>query len=171
MSTGSGSAVKCSAFLSGVQHDLNPALLGYNWALCHKETYDTELNSAGVGSILNQCSGSKLLLGCRKVGAQNLQIAAMGNRADVLYDCGNSVTCANQANGVSWYFSNAYSWGFANGADPVNRFQCDWNSGGDETSRLCWHTGLNDGDGGFRCGATIDLNSDPTWERVIYSFP
>ena len=158
-----------TAFYFGVQHDLNTSLLGYNWALCYKAKYNKDLSSARVGSVLKKCSGSKLLLGCRKVGSSNLKIAAMGYRADVLYDCNNYLTCANRANGVAWYYSNAFSWGFANAADPVNRFQCDWHSGADETSRLCWHTGLNDG--GFRCGEAVDLHRDPTWEKVIYQFP
>ena len=158
-----------TGFLSGVQHDFNPVLLGDNWAVCYTARYNTYLNSAIMDSILNKCNGSKLLLSCRMVGAPNLKIAAMGDRADVLYDCGDAQTCSHVANGVAWYFSKEFSWGFAKAGDAVDRAQCDFGAGGDDSSRLCWHTGLSAG--GFRCGEAAFLNTDQTWERVIYHLP
>lgn len=158
-------------FYSGILQDFNPSLLGGGWSLCYRTTYDTALTSTVVDSILNVCSGSKLLLGCRQVNAVNLKLAAMGNRADVLYDCGSTVTCSYVSNGVAWYFSKTYSWGFARPGDPINRQQCDYNAGADETKRLCWHTDLGNAGGGYRCGEVVGLNSDSSWERIIYHSP
>ena len=145
---------------------MNPSILGGGWSLCYSGTYAVDMTPTLVDSILNVCSGNKLLLGCRQVGATNLRIAAMGDRADVLYDCGQTQTCSRLANGVAWYFSKTYSWGFARGGDPVSRSSCDSGAGTDETKRLCWHTGT--GGGGYRCGDIVGLNSSPDWQRIIY---
>lgn len=93
-----------------------------------------------------------------------LTLAAVGLRADVLFNCSTLTSCRNMANGVSWYYSTMWSWGFSNMSDPVIRNSCDINM--NTTSRLCWHTGQSVG--GFRCGTKVWANSDPTTERVIY---
>ncbi len=105
------------------------------------------------------------MLGCRPIGSTLLSVAAMGLRADVLYNCSTSVSCTDVANGVGWYFSYGYSWGFVNGTDSVLRNSCDEGTT-NPAYRLCWHT--DQISGGYRCGASIALNSDATFERVIY---
>jgi hypothetical protein len=122
------------------------------------------MNSSAVATILASCSQNKLLLGCRPVGNTVLTVAAMGDRADVLYNCNTLTNCTHVANGVGWYFSNSYSWGFVNGTDTVTRSSCDVGSG-NNSYRLCWHT---QSVGGYRCGTTMNLNSDTTWQKVIY---
>lgn len=123
------------------------------------------MTSTIVSTILTACNASRLLLGCRPVGNSLLTVAAMGERANVLYDCSTTASCTNQANGVGWYFSSSYSWGFAQGNDSVTRASCDTSST-NPSYRLCWHTGS--AYGGYRCGITTGLNSATTWERVIY---
>jgi len=123
------------------------------------------MTSTIVSTILTVCNASRLLLGCRPVGNSLLTVAAMGERANVLYDCSTTASCTNQANGVGWYFSSSYSWGFAQGNDSVARGSCDTSST-NPSYRLCWHTGGTYG--GYRCGITTVLNSDTTWQRVIY---
>ena len=135
-----------------------------DWSACYTTTYSTVLTSSLLTSILATCSKAKLLLGCRPVGNTILTVAAMGNRSDVLYNCGSTSSCVYTANGVGWYYSNSYSWGFAQGGDSVTRSSCDTAST-NPTYRLCWHTG---GSGGYRCGATVGLNSATTWQKVIY---
>lgn len=150
--------------LYGVQFNLNPSSLPSGWSQCYTATYASDMSSTVVASILSTCNRNKLLLGCRPTGNTILTMAAMSNRADVLYDCGSTGNCVYTANGVGWYFSNSYSWGFVNGGDTPSRSSCDTASGND-AYRLCWHT---NGGGGYRCGATSSLNSDSTWEKVIY---
>lgn len=150
--------------LYGVQFDLNPASLPIGWSQCYTATYGSDMSSSVVASILSTCNGNKLLLGCRPTGSTVLTMAAMSYRADVLHDCGSTTNCVYTANGVGWYFSNSYSWGFVKGGDTPIRNSCDVGSS-NEVYRLCWHT--NEG-GGYRCGATSGLNSDSTWEKVIY---
>mgnify|MGYP007061239460 FL=1 len=118
-----------------------------------------------VSTILAQCNRKKLLLACKPVANSVYTLAAMGLRADVLYNCGTASTCINVANGVGWYFSDDYSWGFVNGGDAVTRSSCDTEST-NSAARLCWHTGGSDG--GYRCGSTMGLNSDSSWERAIW---
>lgn len=131
--------------------------------MCYTTTYAVGLTTSIVSTILSSCTGNKLLLGCRPAGATIFTVAAMGNRADVLYSCASSTTCTHDANGVSWYFSDSYSWGFAPGGSTVNRVSCDdvTTNGG---SRLCWHTS---GSTGYRCGSTIAY-PDANWEKVVY---
>lgn len=154
--------------LYGVQLNLNPSSLPSGWALCYSDTYDVKLTQSGLVSILNTCSAAKLMLGCRIKGDLVLIVAAMGLRADVLYNCSTAASCTNVANGVGWYYSNDYSWGFASGSDTVSRSSCDTNSYNTDY-RLCWHTGGSDG--GYRCGRLMGLNSNSTIERVIYHGP
>jgi hypothetical protein len=106
------------------------------------------------------------MLGCRPIGNALLNVAAMGLRADVFYNCSTNQNCTNIANGVGWYFSDNWSWGFVNNNDAVTRTQCDVGSI-NSNYRLCWHT-LPSNYGGFRCGNMTYLNSDTTYERVIY---
>jgi hypothetical protein len=122
------------------------------------------MNSSVVSTTLATCSQNKLLLGCRPVGNSIMTVAAMGNRADVLYNCGSTASCTHVANGVGWFFSDSWSWGFVNGYDTVNRDQCDENPT-NPSYILCWHTNSV---GGYQCGATLGLNSNTSWERIIY---
>lgn len=123
-----------------------------------------------ISSILSTCYKSKLLLGCRPVGNVLLTVAAMGNRADVLFNCSASNTLTHQANGVGWYFSmdagNWNSWGFVLGSNSVLRNNCDGDMSTNPAYRLCWH--LVGTVGGWRCGSTGSLDNSMSWEKVIY---
>lgn len=121
------------------------------------------MTASVVASILATCNKNKLLLGCRPVGSTIFTVAAMGNRADVLYNCGTTVTCTYNANNVAWYFSDSHSWGFAPAGSTVNRVSCD-DVTTDGNYRLCWHTGTGYG---FRCGSTF-MNPDSGWEKIVY---
>ena len=97
----------------------------------------------------------------------------MGARADVLWECGQTNSCVHQHNGVGWYHSDDYSWGFAPGGEEVDRQSCDWDGNGPQTFpelRMCWHTDNGNITTGYRCGDN-DLNSNSGWERLIYHVP
>lgn len=149
----------------GVKLNFNPNLLSNSWSQCYSGRYNDTLNSTQLSDILSICNKGKLMLGCRPVGNISLTVAAMGLRADVLFNCGTSYNCTKVANGVGWYYSNDYSWGFVNNTDMVYRYSCDTVSTNPDY-RLCWHTGS--ASGGYRCGANTALNGAPTHERVIY---
>ena len=134
------------------------------WEKCWRGTYG---NSDSLADMLTACEGDELLLGCRPVGSDTLTLAAMGRRSAVLHDCGNDSGCVYQSNGVGWYYSDGYSWGFANGGQPVQRTSCDTNRDDDPQLRMCWHTGNGNIESGYRCGDN-SLNGNNDWERVIY---
>jgi hypothetical protein len=151
--------------MSGVKINFDPTSLPDGWSLCYNGTYNITLNSSLVTSILRVCNKGKLMLGCRPFSSSLLTVAAIGLRADVLYDCSTIRSCTNVANGVGWYYSDSYSWGFVNNSDSVSRHTCDMASI-NPTYRLCWHTHTSYG--GYRCGSTISLDYDNTYVRVIY---
>ncbi len=142
------------------------------WSQCFVGAYgDT---GPSVGAILEGCPGSKLMLAGRATGSSTLLLLAQADRADVLFDTGTGNVTHN-ANGSEWYYSDSWSWGFANGGDAVVRDSCDipefFGGGANLDLRLCWHTGGGQMNGGFRIGSTIFLNSEPSgYEKVIYAF-
>ncbi len=154
----------CLWWVSGVQQNVPESQLT-GWTECFKDKYDNY--NTPMSTILSQCDKGKLLLACRPVGAASLSTLAMGLRADVLYECGQDSACVHAANGVGWYYSDSYSWGYAPGGEAVARTSCDTQST-QNPDRLCWHSGGGLINGGWRCGSATGLNSDPSWERIVY---
>ena len=87
----------------------------------------------------------------------------------MLFDTGFS-NALHEANGVGWYFSDNYSWGFAPSGAVVDRSECDVASATSPDLRLCWHTLGQTLGTGFRCGNN-DLNESTAFERVIFEAP
>jgi hypothetical protein len=154
----------CLYWVSGVQQNV-PATSLTGWSACHTDLYNNY--DTPMSQILMQCDKAKLLLACRPVGSPTFTTLAMAPRADVLFDCGFEQNCTNVANGVGWYYSDEYSWGYAPGGENVSRNSCDTEltMNGD---RLCWHSSVGFINGGWRCGAATGLNDDPGWERVVF---
>jgi len=158
---GKGDACPLLVF-AGVRNDVpEDELVG--WERCWSGGYDGPYD---LSAILARCDGARLLLGCRPVGKSELRVAAMGERDDVLHDCGIAPGCTHEANGVAWYFSPDHSWGFAAVGDGVDRNSCDTAEGAHPEQRLCWHTGGRNVHPGYRCGN--DFPFDASWERLIY---
>jgi hypothetical protein len=157
----------CLYWVPGVQQNVDPTLLS-GWTQCWSGNYAD--NAPSVQTILTQCDKSKLLMACRPMGSPTYTLLAMGPRLDVLFDCGQQPNCTKQSNGVGWYFNSSYSWGFAPGGQPVNRFSCDYDGMGAQPFpelRMCWHTGGGSINSGYRCGNN-DLNGGFNWERAVY---
>jgi len=132
------------------------------WSLCYSDTYNVNMQGT-IATIQSQCTGSKILMACRPNNASTLTLLAWGARTDVFFDTGAGQNQGHVAGPVVWYYDPNWSWGFASAGDTLMLNECDTNSGAD---RLCWH--LYMGVGGYRCGATTDLNSSPAWDRLIY---
>lgn len=146
------------------------------WTECYRDIYANDLDA---DFVLSQCSGQRLMLACRMTGSQTLILLAQGLARDVTYDTGNdNPDVTHVANGVGWYFNEKFNdfeetggaWGFARAGDSVIKFNCDFDTSGANDERLCWH--LQPDAGGFRCGATQDLNSmdegSENYERIVY---
>ena len=168
-------AGKCGGLLtfSGVQQDLPVSSLT-GWKQCFSETYGQSNTDLGV--VQKLCPGSLMMLACRRVGSDTLQVAAYANRADVLFDTGLGNELHN-ANGVGWYYNGEQSWGFAPEGLSVVLNSCDTqdssigSAGGGGAQRLCWHTSGYYLQGGWRCGYDDNLNSSFDYERLIFTAP
>ncbi len=134
------------------------------WHECWATTYAEGGKSLAVLSNV-YCTRKNIMLACRPVGEDTFTVLAHAPREDVLSDTGKDNT-THVANGSAWYFSHAWSWGFARAGDPVNRVACDTLDGPHAEQRLCWHTASNDVEKGYRCGTSIVQDSE-AWERVI----
>ncbi len=136
------------------------------WTQCYRDNYGD--SGTSLTDIQAACSGSNLMLACKQTDSNIITLAAHAPRADVLFDTlGNSTP--HNANGVGWYYHGGtgyYSWGFALEGDAVYLNSCDTESGNDGL-RMCWHTNTGNLIGGYRCGATTDLNSSTDWERIV----
>jgi hypothetical protein len=137
------------------------------WELCHSETYGVYGTSL-TGTVLSRCNKNNLMLACRQTGSATITVAAHAPRPDVIYDTGSGYSSVHNANGVDWYYSSSYSWGFVNAGSGVARSSCDTMGSPDSEKRLCWHTSGGTLSGGYRCGTTTGLNSSSTWERLVY---
>lgn len=135
------------------------------WIECYRDLYSNELDA---DEVLASCPGDKLMLSCRPTGSPTLTLLAQGDRSDVTFDTGDNEDVLHVANGVGWYFNTTTteSWGFVRAGDTVIKRNCDIDTSGANDERLCWH--LSDV-GGYRCGATENLNGSVDFERIVYT--
>ncbi len=157
----------------GPQTDVpTDVVTGGGWTECFRNTYDIPLDAE---LVLEQCAGDLLMLSCQPTGSSTLTLLAQAPREDVTFNTGANSGVTHIANGTGWYFNisapgnnNAgeNAWGFVRAGDSVSKNNCDTDSSGADNERLCWH--LLIGEGGYRCGATEDLNSSTDFERVVY---
>jgi hypothetical protein len=136
------------------------------WSLCYSDTYNVAIQ-AQLPNIQTACDGAKIMLACKPhANTTTISLLAWGNRSDVFFDTGAGANQGHTAGPVVWYYNGNFSWGFATAGDALNLNTCDTHPG---TDRLCWHT--SPPDGGYRCGDTTNLNSDASWDRLIYEAP
>ena len=142
------------------------------WNLCYSQTYDKGM-AGSITDILIQCTGSKLMLGCRKRNSPNISLLAWAPTDDVIFQTQDK-NPSHIANSVKWYFDqqkgvNCFpktcSWGFARSNDTIDRNNCDIN-GMNSPFRLCWHTAYSSG--GYRCGNNTNLEDNQEWEKLIF---
>lgn len=154
----------CLFWQSGIlQNVLESDLTG--WTQCFSDDYGNY--NTPFTTIVSQCDKAKLLIGCKPTGTQTLTLAAMADRNDVLFDCGQQANCTHLANGVGFYYSDTWSWGFAPSNVGVNRNSCDVGDGsGGDDQRMCWHSWGGFINGGYRCGNNYPFDS--SWTRVVF---
>ncbi len=160
---------------AGIQQNLTLTSLRANgWTVCLDETYATD-SSTTIASLLTACAGRHLLLACTN-GASNdvLQLAAADLRGVVTQVDAASPTAHHVSGTVGWYFTDDFSWGFFPAGAGVNRAPCDYDADGTQTvkdQRLCWEASAGDLSPGYRCGASVNLNSSSTWRRLVLAHP
>ncbi|MGC6418342.1 MAG: MopE-related protein [Bradymonadia bacterium] len=159
--TGDSYDLALNGTLTDIGHDV---LEARGYTLCWRGDYGEE---AELADIFMSCRGAELLLGCGSVGDGVLDVAAAGARGRVTQDVDRIRSPDNVHNGVSWYFDDDYSWGFAAAGLQVLRRTCDVGLA-DPQQRLCWHTQDGRLTAGYRCGEAVGVNQSGIWERVIY---
>ena len=148
---------------SGIVEDI-PFDELHGWRLCYQDHYYDD--GERVRDILDECDGERLLIACGDRDRDELKLAAMAARSDVLYDCDDDEDCFHEANGVGWYFSSWWSWGFLPPDRRVERNSCDTEDR-DGDRRLCWHTDSGRMSDGYRCGDQDDDYDD--YDRYVFS--
>ncbi|GAA5166352.1 PEP-CTERM sorting domain-containing protein [Viridibacterium curvum] len=147
----------------GVQTNVSVSTVnGWGWTQCYSDSGNVV---ASLSSILGSCSGNYLMLADIVPGSNSFSVLAAAARADVLFDTGvqsgygSDVT--HTANGAEWYFSNNWSWGFAELGAKVELYSCDINLYYSSSKGSCWHTnsamltyGWGYNDGSFHYGGT-----------------
>jgi len=150
---------------------------GGGWRKCHVERYDVEITDSSISQIQGKCTGDKIMLACRRIGASFLTALAWADRATV-FGVTDSAMCTDSCSGhvvqgTKWYRTTIGSkesgaWGFADGASVIHLQSTDiLDSDGDK--RLSWFVNVS-GNGGYNCGTTTWLNvyNSQLWEKVIF---
>ncbi|RKZ39125.1 MAG: hypothetical protein DRR16_32260 [Candidatus Parabeggiatoa sp. nov. 3] len=140
-------------------------LTSEGWTQCWSQPFNQK--GTPISTVLSNCRGSELLMGCRPIGESTFTVVADAPRADVIYDTGDDLSTTHSANGTEWYFNKNRSWGFANGGDSVNKNTCDTAAAAVD-KRMCIHTRTNNIHSGWRCGVTASLNGKSNWESVLF---
>jgi hypothetical protein len=147
----------------GPQTDVPEAAV-IGWTPCHTSSYSEA--GAPLSALLEGCPGNALMMACRPTGSTSYSLLAWSYREDVTFDAGTSQVDSRLSNGAQWYYSDSWSWGFANGGDPVSRGACD-TADPNPGLRMCLHTNGGSLGDGWRCGSSTFLTYG--WERVILS--
>ena len=147
----------------GIHNNVPDAQLG-GWRRCHTSGYGA---NAPLDPILAACNGQFVMYGCRQTGQPNWQVLAMGQRAEVFRNTGDVNNVLTTHNNVNWYFSTGWSIGITAVGTPVNRNSCDVDNNQPE-KKICWHTGGNQLNGGWRCGANTGIGG-ADWERAMWT--
>ena len=155
-------ALHTTSFVGVMQNVPQSSLNG--WTECFSEGFGQR--GTPISTVSTACNKAKLMVACRVTGSPTLKVAAYANKSDVLTDVGTGRTATHAANGVNWYYSGDYSWGFAPGGESVSRNSCDTNNRG-SNDRICSHTSSNNLQGGWRCGDATSLNSNNNYQRVF----
>ena len=150
----------------------------WEWTLVYQGSYGTF--DVPIEDLYGGASGPNtyVMYAARETGSATLTLLAAALVSDVRTVTSNNGTTTS--NGAEWYY-NAESIGFAGLGDTITQSTADTNNPNPEL-RLSWHTGSGgtgfsgqtdgiaplDVDGGWRVGATTDLNVSTDFERLVF---
>jgi len=130
---------------------------------------DVPYSHASVSADVSQCAGyTNIAVGCKPVGSTSLSVVAIDTYAwitSVPLSTNTAYKNPANANGAYWTVYPSKSIGFAPNS-AVSLHSADTTDRADP-NRLSWHYD-NGGHGGWRCGATTNLNSNTQWHKIIY---
>ena len=148
------------------------------WTLCHQELYSNVLDNTQFEEIQDTCHGEKVFLGCKRVGADRLTVAAWGRRTTVFtdvtdedYACKSNCK-SKKEEGTNWYRTSK-TWGFAAQENNLYLHSADVGDthgpapqSSTAGTRLSW---MAYGKwGGYRCRTDENLGNSNYWEKVFF---
>ena len=157
------------ALPDGVQLDVVDDFEAKGWSVVMDETYATGTTNADVQFAERGFSGKCLVVGAKThAGSNQLVLAAFASAEFV-----STITPVNEPHeseyGVWWYNTPSTSFGFSP-TSTVSQSSADTSSA-DSGYRLSWHIRASPGAGGYRAGATTNLNSNTDYRKVVYAAP
>ena len=130
-------------------------------------------HSEGEEQLLDKilaCSGPYLFVGVRQEGTDIFHIGAFGNATEVTRVTSHNLP--NLSNGVYWYLTPGYSFGFLNSTD-LQQAPIDAGTTGSEF-RMSWSLSPTDRQEGYRVGSLV-LNGSKSslqkFSRTIFNCP
>ena len=147
------------AFPAGIQYSVLLSDLNANCSICIDTPYSNSTTFAEIAA----CAGPYLFVGARKSQDSTFLLGAYDSTDNILQE--TELNTPHLSNGVYWYFSPGYSFGFLGNAD-LHQNAADI-GGTLPYSRLSWHIDQNIG--GFRAGLHTYLDNDHSWQKSIYN--
>jgi hypothetical protein len=148
---------------SGVQYSaVNVAgLEAHGCYICYDDLYASPTNT----SMIDSCNGEYLFVAARLGFETFFELGAFALASDIKTQ--TALNTPHLANGVYWYFTPGYSFGFLNGTDLLqNQADVSTSNG---AARLSWHLDLNMG--GNRVGNQISMDYNTRYYKSIFSCP
>ncbi len=139
------------------------SVLAGGWTACYTGNIGAPFGTDTATTLAN-CAGSQLLVAGHLKGSDSYAVLAAAPKSDALTNTGANTSNTHTVNGSQWYNSDLWAFGFAPEDASVTLSSCDVTEGND---RLCVHT--FSAIGGFRVGSAMNLNTDTSWEIVVFS--
>jgi len=143
-------------------------LINQGYKVIYNQTYGTVTNLSDFTSILSTCNNmSTICLGGAAVGSNTLLLVSCAN-CKTLLSSYTDLNIPRLINNAYWYYTPSKSIGFSP-SSSIRQSSCDCydylNNLPLDPLRLCWHLY---GDGGWRLGSILWLNSDTNYLKLIF---
>lgn len=163
---GAGSYFSGSPYVTGIQQSYPVAnISNFACVACYDEAYSHITSSSNIDTCKTAAGSTGwILMGSRSsTAATNFALLASIKGSNFVTSA--STTVAYLSNGAYWYYYLTKSVGFA-ASSAINLARPD-TSLTDCANRLSWL--LNGLNGGYRSGCTLNLQTDATWRKIMYS--
>lgn len=158
-------------FPFGVRYNVDSNIFSDNscWYLCLKSPYSDKLSASDIEAC-NFHDNRLLFVGAKNPNTKVTFAVGAYGKSNVVFlrcDLSDPTKCkSTMNNGVSWYYVNRYSFGFANDRNLNLKDGHDISSA-NASARLSWN--LN-GASGYRIGNITNLASIGKWLRFIFYY-
>ena len=155
---------RLSAYPAGVQYDYTPSMVEAAGCI---PCFSSIQKLPFIAAHFQPCNGHYLFVSALKAGESTHRLGAFALRSDILRT--TTRNSPHLANGVFWYNTPGYSFGFS-GVNDIDQNLADVSDDND-VSRLSWL--FENGLGGFRAGTYNNIYggkpAGDQWSKQIYS--